>query len=140
MAFTLPHTPERILGVALSRGEYDFSDEERDMLEQARPFLIQAYRNAIRYSALLAAPAPDRQRPGGPTLDALAALGLTRRQTEVLQLLATGVSERDIARELGISFRTVEKHLENMYRRLGVHIRAQAAAIAWAALDGGETG
>lgn len=135
IAFTLPHDQDRILGVALSRtaASGDFSDGERDLLDESRPFLIQAYRNAVRYSTLLAArgrtaaaPLPDRRR--------LEALGLTARQGEVLQLLATGVGEREIAARLGISQRTVQKHLQHCYRRLGVRDRSQAGAIAWSTL------
>ncbi len=135
MAFTLPHVEDRILGIALSRREKDFSDAERDLLERARPFLIQAYRNAIRYSGLIAR---DGARDGGgPKLPALIALGLTPRQAEILRLIATGTAEREIAAQLAISPRTVEKHLENSYRRLGVGNRARAAALAWSTLDGG---
>jgi DNA-binding CsgD family transcriptional regulator len=137
LAFTLPHTKDRILGVVLSRNRssLDFSEEERDLIEQARPFLIQAYRNAIRYSELL-----DFQRPAEavsrtPQLESLVALGLTERQGHVLQLLATGASERDIAERLGISHRTVQKHLERCYRCLGVTNRSSAAAVAWATVD-----
>jgi IS30 family transposase len=50
----------------------------------------------------------------------------------VLLLVATGASERTIAERLGISHRTVQKHLERCYRQLGVTSRSQAAAIAWA--------
>jgi DNA-binding CsgD family transcriptional regulator len=137
LAFTLPHTKDRILGVVLSRNRSspDFSEEERDLIEQARQFLIQAYRNAIRYSELL-----DSQRPAEvvsqtPQVDSLVALGLTNRQADVLRLLATGASERDIAERLGISHRTVQKHLERCYRCLGVSNRSRAAAIAWATID-----
>ena len=111
IAFTLPHEKDRILGVALSRGDRDFSDEERDLLEQARPFLIQAYRNAIRYTGLLSGP----RAAGGnaiPRIERLTGLGLTHRQAEILVLVATGAAEREIATRLAISHRTVEKHLE----------------------------
>jgi IS30 family transposase len=46
-----------------------------------------------------------------------------------------GASERDIAERLGISHRTVQKHLERCYRCLGVTNRSRAAAIAWATID-----
>ena len=61
----------------------------------------------------------------------LIALGLTARQAEVLRLVATGLSERDIAGRLGISHRTVQKHLERAYRVLGVTTRSAAAELAW---------
>ncbi len=136
LAFTLPHTKDRILGVVLSRNRSspNFTDEERDLIERGRPFLIQAYRNAIRYSELLAAQ-PAAAVPQLPQLEALVALGLTSRQGRVLQLLATGASERDIAERLGISHRTVQKHLERCYRCLGVNNRSRAAAIAWDTVD-----
>ncbi len=135
IAFTLPHEKDRILGVALSRCERDFSDEERDLIEQARPFLIQAYRNAIRYTSLLADPRRETGGQAMPRIERLIALGLTNRQAEILLLVATGAAERDIATRLTISHRTVEKHLERCYRRLGVNNRSLAASIAWATLD-----
>jgi DNA-binding CsgD family transcriptional regulator len=46
IAFTLPARPPMVLGIALSRGEEDFSDDEAELLGLARPYLIQAYRNA----------------------------------------------------------------------------------------------
>jgi DNA-binding CsgD family transcriptional regulator len=46
VAFTMPARPPMVLGIALSRGEEDFSDAEVDLLGHARPYLIQAYRNA----------------------------------------------------------------------------------------------
>jgi DNA-binding NarL/FixJ family response regulator len=135
MAFTLPHEKDRILGVALSRGDRDYTDEERDLLDQARPFLIQAYRNAIRYTSLLADPQRNGDDHSIPRIDRLLALGLTKRQAEILALIASGAAERDIAQRLQISHRTVEKHLERCYRRLGVNNRSLAASVAWATLD-----
>ena len=66
---------------------------------------------------------------------ALRALGLTDRQAEVLRLLALGRPSGAIAAELGISPGTVRKHLENIYRRLGVTTRGGAAAAAWAGAE-----
>lgn len=61
IAFTLPSVPGRILGIALSRGDRDFSDDERDLLDRSRSFLIQAYRNAARYTEALAGSRPCRR-------------------------------------------------------------------------------
>lgn len=55
---------------------------------------------------------------------------LTPREMEVLQLLAQGLSNRDIARRLVISSRTVNFHLDNVYAKLGVHSRTEAAVYA----------
>ncbi|WP_293675854.1 response regulator [uncultured Phenylobacterium sp.] len=58
------------------------------------------------------------------------ALGLTIRESEVLVWIAAGKSNRDISEILGISPRTVNKHLEQVFTKLGVENRAAAAAIA----------
>jgi DNA-binding NarL/FixJ family response regulator len=57
-------------------------------------------------------------------------LGLTTREGEVLAWLAKGKTNRDIAQILGLSPRTVDKHLEQIYAKLGVENRTAAAAIA----------
>jgi DNA-binding NarL/FixJ family response regulator len=55
---------------------------------------------------------------------------LTRRQHEILHLLAEGCSNAEIARRLSISEPTVKSHLSGLYRKVGV--RSRAAAVAWA--------
>jgi DNA-binding NarL/FixJ family response regulator len=72
------------------------------------------------------------------TVQRLRDAALTPRETEVLGWLAKGKTNRDIAEILGLSPRTVNKHLEHVFEKLGVETRAAAAAIA-AAL-GGEPG
>ena len=57
-------------------------------------------------------------------------LGLTTREGEVLSWLAKGKTNRDIAQILGLSPRTIDKHLEQIYSKLGVENRTAAAAIA----------
>jgi DNA-binding response OmpR family regulator len=55
---------------------------------------------------------------------------LTPRETEVLSWLAKGKTNRDIAEILGMSHRTVNKHLEHIFEKLGVETRSAATAIA----------
>lgn len=55
---------------------------------------------------------------------------LTPRETEVLSWLAKGKTNRDIADILGLSHRTVNKHLEHIFEKLGVETRSAATAIA----------
>ena len=55
---------------------------------------------------------------------------LTDRELEVLHLLTLGRSSRQIAQELFLSARTVERHVANIYAKLGVQTRAQATAYA----------
>jgi DNA-binding NarL/FixJ family response regulator len=57
-------------------------------------------------------------------------LGLTTREAEVLLWLSKGKTNRDIAQILGLSPRTVDKHLEQIYAKLGVENRTAAASIA----------
>ncbi|MBP2471722.1 non-specific serine/threonine protein kinase [Crossiella equi] len=59
---------------------------------------------------------------------------LTRRQLEVAELVAQGLSNKEIARELAIAQRTAEAHLEHILARLGLRSRAQVAA--WVAARG----
>lgn len=58
------------------------------------------------------------------------ALGLTPREGDVLRWIAAGKSNRDISAILNISARTVNKHLDHIFVKLGVENRTAAAAIA----------
>jgi DNA-binding CsgD family transcriptional regulator len=139
IAFTLPHEPPRMLGIALSRKRHDFDDWERDVLERARPFLIQGYRNAVHYERARMVSGTGNGNGNGnghAPKDALRARGLTPREAEVVGLIAAGRSNRDAAAELGLSARTVQKHLEHAYRKLGVRTRSEAAAMTWELADG----
>ena len=60
---------------------------------------------------------------------------LTTREAEVLVWIGRGKSNRDIGEILGLSPRTVNKHLEQIYVKLGVENRASAAVLASRALD-----
>lgn len=53
-------------------------------------------------------------------------LGLTPRETEILDLVAEGKTNPEIAKILGIAPTTVRRHLENVYAKLGVHTRTAA--------------
>jgi DNA-binding NarL/FixJ family response regulator len=60
----------------------------------------------------------------------LATAALTPRETEVLSWIAKGKTNRDVGEILGMSPRTVNKHLEHVFEKLGVETRAAAAALA----------
>jgi DNA-binding NarL/FixJ family response regulator len=92
--------------------------------------------------------ASDRSNPAGPdeaeqrptlhqpekeaslTPDALNAAGLTSREIEVLRLIATGATNREVADALVISEGTVKNHLSNIFSRLGLRDRTQAVMYA----------
>jgi DNA-binding CsgD family transcriptional regulator len=69
---------------------------------------------------------PRRPQPGTLTNPA----GLTDRELEILRLVATGLSNAEIARRLVVSPRTVDHHVSAILRKLGVHTRRDAAAWA----------
>jgi DNA-binding CsgD family transcriptional regulator len=114
MAFTLPAPAGQVIGFAFNRGRRDFSERDRIVLDAVRPFVARAY---------------ERVTIPSPRLRT-SELGLTRRQAEVLRHLAAGFSNAQIARRLAVSERTVAKHLENVYARLGVTSRTAAVARA----------
>ena len=74
-------------------------------------------------------PAPTRRRPRPG--------GLSRRELEVLRLVADGRSAADIATDLFISTRTAEHHIQNIYTKIGVSNRA--AATRWASSNRSST-
>jgi DNA-binding NarL/FixJ family response regulator len=77
--------------------------------------------------------APDRARVlelSGPR-PARSAGGLTPREVEVLGLVATGATNRAIAGQLGLSEKTVARHLSNIFTKLGITSRAAATAYAF---------
>lgn len=81
----------------------------------------------------------ERQSGNASALSRLASAALTPRETEVLSWISKGKTNRDIGDILGLSPRTVNKHLEHIFRKLGVETRAAAAALASAGLEGSAT-
>lgn len=65
-------------------------------------------------------PAPRVERPAG----------LTDREAEVVGLLARGLQTKQVARKLGISIKTADRHIQNAYRKIGVSTRAAATLFA----------
>lgn len=78
-----------------------------------------------------AGPAPDA-RPAAPAPAPLPeTASLTDRELEILVLVARGLSNREMADQLVLSPRTIERHLENLYRKTGARNRAEATAYAF---------
>jgi DNA-binding CsgD family transcriptional regulator len=80
--------------------------------------------------ALARADALAAQTPGGRRATSAYPAGLTRREAEVLGLLAAGHSNKGIAAELFLSERTVERHITTVYRKIGTRRRTEAMAFA----------
>jgi DNA-binding CsgD family transcriptional regulator len=70
------------------------------------------------------------QAPRGRRATSAYPAGLTRREAEVLELLAAGHSNKEIAAELFLSERTVERHITTIYRKTDTHRRTEAMAFA----------
>lgn len=107
----------RIVAVALNRGACTFTDDDRVMLDLLRPHLVAAHERATRRERFV--------------LDAHRAeeLGLTAREAQVIGLVGRGLANQAIGERLGISARTVHKHLQNLYSKLGVNTRAAAVEL-----------
>jgi HD-GYP domain-containing protein (c-di-GMP phosphodiesterase class II) len=67
---------------------------------------------------------------GQPTPQIEGPAGLTQRETDVIRLLARGLQTKQIARALGISVKTADNHIQNVYSKIGVSTRAAAAVFA----------
>lgn len=115
--------------IALNRRHRDFSERDRAVLGLLSPHFGQAHANATRVRAWRAAaeqPATCAGQSG--TLAPLPRL--TARENEVLNWIAHGKNNPEIALILGLSVRTVYKHVENIFGKLGVESRAQAMVRA----------
>lgn len=130
VVFTLPIGEEHLLEVCVEgRGGGAFS--ARELVERAHPLLVRMWRSAVEFTVLSRRLDSDLAGDDQLLATALGRRGLTRRQAEVLIAVAHGRSNRDVAAILGLSERTIQKHLENCYRTLGVSGRSEAASVAW---------
>jgi DNA-binding NarL/FixJ family response regulator len=100
-------------------------DAVRDLASQAVEGIpaAQGHGDPDRYEAHSTGPGEARPRRAG-------AAAISRREEEILRLLATGVSTREAARTLCISAKTLKNHLAAIYRKLDVHDRSQAVLRA----------
>ncbi len=108
------------LGTALGN-----SETTRDLGRNGRLLARNMGQGNLGESMLLLTLTPD-----SAAAQRLRDIALTPRETEVLSWLAKGKTNRDIADILGMSHRTVNKHLEHVFEKLGVETRSAAAAIA----------
>jgi DNA-binding NarL/FixJ family response regulator len=94
--------------------------------------IASAIRQAFSHSIYLAGARPAAAVETAPS--ASAAAELTRREVEILQLVAEGHSNAQLARKLWVTEQTVKFHLSNIYRKLDVANRTEASR--WAQLNG----
>ena len=120
--------------VVVCSGEANEDDVEAVRLGGARAFVAKAgdpdeipvaLRAAAAGEPFRVYGAPERRRR--PNED----LGLSERETTLLQTLARGLSNQEIGKELWITEQTVKFHLTNVYRKLGVENLTQATRVAY---------
>ena len=95
-----------LVSFVLNRSRRDFSDRERALLDLLQPHLARLYRRTTALNRL------------------------TARESEVLNWIAQGKSDAQIGAILGVSARTVQKHLQSVYAKLGVENRTAAVMRA----------
>lgn len=116
---------QMVLALAIDR-DGGFCERDRTMVAALQPHLAAAYANAVRFTKALAGAAGDPER----TEDANARLGrLTDRQLELLELIACGSTNAQVAYILGLRLGTVKKHVEHILERLEVETRLAAACL-----------
>jgi DNA-binding CsgD family transcriptional regulator len=123
--------------VLVSRRGRPFTDRERDLVQLAARHVAVAVRRIDTGAAigLQSMPRAGWVPLGGEVAPARTPDLLSPREQEVLRLVADGLTDGQVARQLGLSPRTVSKHLERVYARLGVPNRA-AAVARWSELAG----
>lgn len=138
LALPVRGLPGQLIGFTLCRASgRDFSDRDGETLSLLGPHLARLHRQCLgaagagtrTASADEAEPELPLQRSattGTPPARTGTPLPLTQHEREVLELSRAGQTSGRLARELGVSHRTVDKHLENAYRKLGVTNRVAA--------------
>ena len=106
-----------LVSFVVNRSKRGFSDRDRERVEVIRPHLGHLYRLSAR-TVLNDESRAEIETP------------LTARERDVLDWLAAGKTHKDIAAILTISPRTVQKHLQRIYEKLGVETRTAAVMRA----------
>ena len=124
------HEAERIVEQALTAGAEGYLSKDSDVTELE--VAIRAVHRGDPYVSPKVAKgllARMRGEPGDPAASTRVD-SLTPREREVFQLLALGHSNKEVARDLGISLGTSKKHRENLQRKLDCHSAAELARLA----------
>lgn len=117
--------------LSVARRGRSFADRDRDLLLLLRPHVAAAVRAGLAgrtpYPVIRVGTEPQVLVARGEALPPSRGL-LTAREWEVLTLLMAGRSSAQAARHLGISARTVDKHVEHLHAKLGASCRLEAVA------------
>ena len=131
------HTARRLAREQSARRDAEQELERRDrmlrsLIEDVSPALSEVSRRVQRASRDVERPQERVLTPVAPADPPVAppAASLTRRELEVLGLLAQGLSNKEMAALLWLSDRTIERHITSLYRKIGVARRSEATAYA----------
>ncbi|MFE4470215.1 response regulator transcription factor [Leifsonia sp. NPDC056824] len=113
-----PLATGRLRTWVFNRADRDFGDDELELARRLQPLLAAVDTVAV---------AP---RPSVASAAFAARSGLTAREAQILGMLGSGMTATSIAYVTRVSPRTVQKHIEHIYAKLGVHDRVSAALLA----------
>ncbi|MBL8547593.1 MAG: response regulator transcription factor [Hyphomonadaceae bacterium] len=124
-----------LYALALAAGAFALQWLQYNYLVRTFPFEIYIALIAIAFAGLgVWAGLRLARRPPSATFEkntaALASLGITLREQEVLALLAAGKSNKEIAQKLGVSPNTIKTQIASLYQKLEVQRRTQAVQKA----------
>ena len=134
LAGLTPRETEVLRRITAGQGTRKMAAEMNVTTETLRTYVKNVLAKLGAHSRLEAAalaskltPQPGRDEPGGgyPMLATL-----TPREREILTHLTEGSGQREVARQLHMSLKTVNTHLHNLRRKLGVHSTLEAVALA----------
>ena len=123
----IPVDVAQSLAIALPRGRLVLLEGAQPVLFTEHPDEIVSLLTSFFRDGVEPAETPSAVAAGRPVPPSD---GLSPRELEVLRLLAAGESNAQIARRLGLSTHTVERHVANLYRKIGARGRADATAYA----------
>ncbi len=116
---------DRVLVAAMEAGAAGFIAKTQPLDDVMAGVRAAAQGESVVSAKLLSRLLPRLQRRGGT-----GAADLTEREREILDLLANGLSNADIAQQLTISVHTVRNHVANLSAKLGAHSKLEVLAIA----------
>ena len=124
------HADDDSIFAALRAGARGYLTKDAGASEIARAILLVAAGQALLDPAVQAR-LLDRLDAARLPVPTPRAPGLTERETEVLELIAAGLSNTEIAQRLVVSEATVKTHVNRLFAKTGVRDRAQAVAYAY---------
>ncbi|MBE7188724.1 helix-turn-helix transcriptional regulator [Jatrophihabitans endophyticus] len=121
LGFSIGQVPGMVVGIGVNRLSPDFTDDELETCTLLYHQLPAAFHH-VQLREIV-----DHEQGAADRPD------LTPREREILLSLRAGMTNQQIAEALILGRRTVEKHLEKLYEKLGVRSRAAAVATVWPA-------